>query len=217
MDHLLASRQSYYSSAVILIILMHIAGFLGLQSSFTRPWFESLVPFNLLVCGFLILVFQQEINARFVWVAMLIILLGFTIECIGVKTKVIFGDYYYQTALGWKFFEVPIIIGLNWFVLVSSTALIGDRLSRHLGSKVLLGAVLMVGMDILIEPVAIRHHFWAWSQAEVPLQNYLAWFIISIGMLLIYHLADFDKENKIALPIFLAQAGFFLAHNLTYL
>ena len=40
----------------------------------------------------------------------------------------------------------------------------------------------MVGLDFLIEPIAVKYDFWNWSQNEVPKQNYLMWFILSIIM-----------------------------------
>ena len=210
-------QRTYYIVAIGLLVSMHIAGFLGLQYAHTRPWFELLVPFNLMVCGLLVIFFQKDLSQSFLKAMGIIFLLGFFVELLGVKTKVIFGDYYYQTALGWKLFDVPLIIGLNWFVLIFATGFIGYKSSKLLIIKVLIGALLMVGIDLLIEPVAIRHHFWAWNHENIPLQNYLAWFIISAGMLVLYHIFDFTKENKIVFPLFITQILFFLAHNLTYL
>ena len=209
-------HQNYYIGAIGLLVSMHIAGFLGLQYTYTRSWFELLVPFNLLVCGLLVILFQKDLSQSFLKAMGIIFLLGFFVELLGVKTKVIFGDYHYQTALGWKLFDVPLIIGLNWFVLIFATGFIGHVLSKVLIVKVLIGALLMVGIDFLIEPVAIRHHFWVWNHESIPLQNYLAWFVISAGMLVLYHIFDFVKENKIVFPLFITQILFFLAHNLTY-
>ena len=50
--------------------------------------------------------------------------LGFFIEVIGVKTGFIFGSYYYGAAMGIKILAVPLLIGLNWSILVYSTSLV---------------------------------------------------------------------------------------------
>ncbi|MES2515602.1 MAG: carotenoid biosynthesis protein, partial [Bacteroidota bacterium] len=75
--------------------------------------------------------------------------LGFFIEVLGVKTEIIFGSYYYGKALGLKFFAVPILIGVNWAVLLYSTA----QLSKFKNdmANALFGAALMVGLDFFIE------------------------------------------------------------------
>jgi len=48
-------------------------------------------------------------------------IIGFLIEVIGVKTGYIFGRYYYGQSLGYHLLSVPLLIGLNWGVLLYST------------------------------------------------------------------------------------------------
>ena len=40
----------------------------------------------------------------------------------------------------------------------------------------------MVLLDIMIEPVAIELDFWQWEGGNIPLQNYLMWFIVALFM-----------------------------------
>jgi putative membrane protein len=40
------------------------------------------------------------------------------IEIVGVKTSLIFGPYKYGENMGIKFYGVPLVIGLNWVVLI---------------------------------------------------------------------------------------------------
>ncbi|NJO02355.1 MAG: carotenoid biosynthesis protein, partial [Bacteroidia bacterium] len=97
----------------------------------------------------------------------------------------------------------------NWLTLVCITGTIAHLSRRPLYQKIILGALLMVIMDFFIEPVAIRHDFWAWNHPYVPLQNYLGWFFTSVLLLYFFFRADFSKVNKIAIPLYIIQILFF--------
>lgn len=209
-------RASYASYAIILLATMHFAGFWGLQFAWTRPWFELLVPFNLLATIGLLLYFHQDWSARFLIFALITSLTGFFVEVFGVQTRVIFGDYFYEHTLGYKFLDVPLVIALNWLMLVYITGDICNKLPANKLLKSLSGAALMVLLDIFIEPVAIRHDFWEWQGETVPLQNYLAWYVISFLLLYLYYFLNFKKNNPLALALYLIQILFFAAHCLSY-
>ena len=57
-----------------------------------------------------------------------------------------------------------------------------NRIAQNTSFQVLYAAVFMVGLDFLIEPVAMKYGFWSWHQNEVPLQNYFMWLLVSILM-----------------------------------
>ena len=38
----------------------------------------------------------------------------------------------------------------------------------------------MLGVDLIMEPVAIANQFWSWEGGDVPLYNYVCWFLIAI-------------------------------------
>jgi putative membrane protein len=46
-----------------------------------------------------------------------------------------------------------------------------------------LGAVLF---DVVLEPVAMALDYWQWRGDAVPLQNYLAWFVIAFAFSFLY-------------------------------
>jgi putative membrane protein len=73
-----------------------------------------------------------------------------------------------------------------------------------------MGSLLMVGLDILIEPVAIALDFWEWSEGSIPLKNYLGWFVISSILQILFHLLRFDKNNILAKYVIFVQAIFFI-------
>ncbi len=113
--------------------------------------------------------------------------IGYFIEVLGVNTGVIFGNYQYGDDLGFKILATPPMIGFNWFLL---TYCVNDQVKRWQLSfiwHVLLAALLVVAIDIIIEPNAIKLGMWIWENDQVPLQNYIAWFAVSLLISAIYH------------------------------
>ena len=47
------------------------------------------------------------------------------------------------------------------------------------GQSILAG-LLCTLMDFVIEPIAIKYDFWSWEGNEIPLFNYLTWFVFSV-------------------------------------
>jgi putative membrane protein len=73
--------------------------------------------------------------------------------------------------------------------------------------------LILLSLDFLIEPIAIRFDYWSWSGGEIPLQNYLGWYLFSYLLFWVFRGLDFQKQNKAAIVLLFAQAGFFLVLN----
>ena len=67
----------------------------------------------------------------------------------------------------------------------------------------------MVGVDLLIEPVAIKLGYWSWAAVEIPFSNYAAWWIISLLILTIFNLLLQTEKNKLTLPLIFSQLVYF--------
>jgi bisanhydrobacterioruberin hydratase len=195
---------------------MYLAGIIGLNIPETAQFFKFLTPFNLLASCGILLYFHQEWNRNSLIFSILIFLLGFFVEVIGVKTGIIFGEYQYETTLGFKIFEVPPVIGINWLLLVYCVGSSFCRVSKPTYFKVLYGALLMTMFDFLAEPIAIRLDMWSWKNALPPLQNYVAWFITSALFLTLFHSLKFRKDNPIALWLLVLQICFFGIQSLFF-
>lgn len=206
----LNTRRTYYA-AVALLVAMHTAGAVGLWHPVSRPWFEQLVAFNLIVTAAIASFFHRDFRPAFLLFALVTFLTGYLVEVAGVHTGVIFGQYAYGSALGVKLFDVPLLIGVNWLVLIYCTNVITNRLFSSIWLKIIAGAGLMVLLDFLIEPVAVRYGFWQWENQVIPLQNYVAWFVTSLALSALFHRLTFNKNNPVAPVIFLVQFLFFAA------
>lgn len=197
-------------AAVGILITVHFFGLLGLLIPVTRPLFEIATPINLLLSAFLLFYFHRDWNVPFLFFVAFTFLTGYWIEVIGVKSQLIFGEYFYKTALGFKVLDVPVIIGINWLILVYAMGVIVYPLKIHFFIKSLLAAALMTGMDYIIEPVAIFHNFWAWGDLKVPLQNYVGWYLTSVFLESVFYLLPFHKDNPLAKYLIIIQLSFFI-------
>ena len=185
-------------------------GIIGLQLSFSLPYFQALTPLNLLVSAGILFAFHTSWNWTFLLFCLLAYLTGFFVEVAGVASGQIFGQYSYGSTLGFKWWNVPLIIGLNWLVLIYCTGIIASRFSIPLFFKALFASSLMVLLDLFIEPVAIAYDFWSWETPQIPVRNYVAWFIISFCLHLLFFSLPFRKENPAAKFLYLLQLVFFL-------
>lgn len=178
---------------------------------------------------FLLLVYtQRSINIRFLIFAICCIVVGITVEIIGTKTGLLFGEYSYGSVLGPTIEQVPYIIGINWFIVIYCAGIsihtmlnrILDKLSEQTDSPrkglqalsiIADGATVAVLFDWLIEPVAIKLGYWQWAgKGDIPFYNYLCWFVVSALLLSVFHFSPFSKNNKFAVNLLLIQSMFFL-------
>lgn len=199
--------------SIFVILLFHVSGFIGLQTS-SKEWFLALTPLNLLIS--LIMLMRHESSTYFpIFIySFLIYLLGYILEVLGVNTGLIFGYYIYGPVLGYKVWNTPVLIGVNWLIMIFCTRVIMERWSVHFFVKSLLGAFIMTLIDYIIEPVAIYYNFWRWEGGVIPIQNYLAWFLFSFLFLLIFYQFKMNKTNKVAPWLLMTQVIFFLLLNL---
>ncbi len=190
---------------IFIIIIFHIVGFVGFLIN--PSYFKSLSPLNLLLSSGLVLLMSKQPNWKFYGSLLLIALIGFFLEVLGVKTELIFGSYYYGRTLGLKAFSVPLLIGANWAILLYCTAQISQLKNQILNA--LFGAFLMVFLDFFIEQIASRFDFWYWKNGIIPLQNYIAWFIISFALNLAFQKRLGQKSNLTAKAFYMIQITFF--------
>jgi len=201
----------YVNLTKVILIIIYVVGYFGFIL-FPKN-FISLTPFMLILNFLLIVLYQSHRILSFVRLCFIVFLFGFIIEVLGVSTGKIFGYYHYGNGLGLKLKAVPIIIGINWLILTYCSAQIANKAVRedYYFLRSIVGAFLMVLVDIFIEMVAARLDYWHWDGGIIPLQNYIAWLIISFFFNLIYQTINFKTQNKIASTVFVLQLLFFFA------
>ncbi|MDA9774162.1 carotenoid biosynthesis protein, partial [Saprospiraceae bacterium] len=111
------------------LVLVHVSGFIGLLTP-ARNLFIVLTPVVLILCFLAVLYHHQNKNRHFFIYSSIIVVLGFTIEIIGINTGWPFGVYSYGKAFGPQILGTPPVIGLNWFVLTYCGAILANRVSK---------------------------------------------------------------------------------------
>lgn len=203
------SRIPNIQISIGILILFHVVGAIGLSISSTQSLFLELTPFQLLWTA-VIVFWNSEKNFALLWSFLSIAIFGYFIEVLGVATQLIFGHYGYGKVLGWSLMNVPLLIGLNWFVLSICCYGIVQLMSIHRLVQAIIAALLMVGIDYFIEPVAIQYDFWHWEQQIVPYQNYVAWGLVAFLMQCLLHFFKPTTNKWFLLFCYLIQLIFFI-------
>lgn len=192
-----------YGSWVIAVF--HFVGILLLGG----PWssdFVMLTPLNLLLLSVVYLITSDKVKRPLLYA--LPALMGFLVEMLGTNTGFPFGEYSYSSVLGPGLLGTPFLIGVLWWVLLRS---FNDVFSRISSNKTIISLATGLGMlllDIFIEPVAIGLGFWEWQAAEVPLENYMAWFVLSFVFTRLT--MDGQVKNPMSKWVLIVLGGFFV-------
>jgi bisanhydrobacterioruberin hydratase len=209
MTNTLIKQKKYFQ---LFFIIFYFVGVVGIQMATSRQFFIGLIPYVLLMSFIVILFFHEgPVDKRTILVLFAICLLGFLIEVIGVKTRIIFGNYYYGNGLGIKLLNTPLMIGINWVMLVYCSSCVIDRFTIHPVIKIISASMLMLIYDVIVEHIAPGIDMWYWNKNIVPFQNYLAWFLIAAFFQTVVMVFKIKIKNQISTTIFVCQALFFLS------
>jgi len=202
-------RDRRFFISVIILLIVHAAGLIGLHTAYAEL-FRSATPFNLLLSFILLLLNHKQFNGAFLLFLALTAVAGFFVEVIGVRTGLLFGSYFYHETLGIQWLGVPFVIAVNWLMLVYCAGIVSNKLNTNMIIKSLSGAALLVILDIAIEPVAKIYRFWEFENGAAPLQNYIAWLIVSFVLLMLFHSLKFSKDSRLAPALLSVQFVFFV-------
>lgn len=214
-------KKLFWSLFIILVV--HVSGAIGM-AFYDTALFSGMTPYNLVLVFILLIWNQDEKDKRFLNAFLIAFYVGLLAELIGVNTHYLFGHYTYGNVLGLKFFGVPVLIGVNWFIIVFSAnhlakilldkvdfnkKLLKNNFLYHV-SQPLLGASFALLFDWLMEPVALKLGFWFWEDNIIPLFNYGCWFIFSFLISYSFNAMKIGFTNWFAPFLFIVQSIFFI-------
>ena len=145
-------------TCIIIIWIFHLTGIFGILYG-NSEWFINLTPLNLSV-SFFLLVFVNKNHFKTITFILICFFVGMISEILGVNYGLIFGDYEYGNALGYRLFGVPLLIGANWAILTLSCSALSATLFNSIFVKIIMGVFLMVMLDAVIETIAPLLDFW---------------------------------------------------------
>jgi putative membrane protein len=195
----------------LFFMIFFSVGLCGIIIPSTRSVFLHLTPLALLLSITGLAIFHNPLpDKRTILVFISIYLASWLIEAAGVNGGFIFGSYTYGKGLGIKVLGTPLIIGINWVLLIYCTFILADRIRIHVIFKTVTASLLMVIYDIILEQTAPSLDMWDFNEGKVPARNYISWFIISLIFHTIIRLSGIKIKNEIAVTIFLVQVVFFI-------
>ena len=150
---------------------------------------------------------------------------GFAAETIGTNYGIFFGGDY--TYLNYKLliFGVPPAVIFYWAIFIFIGYSISNsflywahrrkprKRSKNIGllaMLILLDGILVVAIDIFMDPLSVYAGHWAWADPGpyfgVPLGNFLGWFLVTIIVTGIFRLFEYIKpqvQHKIKKSVFI--------------
>ena len=194
-----------------LLGFLHAVGLTGV-ALYDANLVLDLTVFNLLLSAAVILGFGHRVDT---WRWLLTAYLTYGVEVVGVQTGFPFGDYNYGTRLGPSLYDVPPMIGVLWLLTLTGAMYWSQRWIQAAGLRGDLlrsatAASLMVAMDLIIEPVAMRTGYWQWAGGHIPVQNYVAWWIIAFALAWGWRHTRTFRTNPAAGWLLVVQTLFFI-------
>lgn len=128
-------------------------------------------------------------------------LVGLASEIIGVRYGFPYGQYIYSDQFSPLLFGVPWTMGCAWMILFAYVkCMIGMREGGILSGSII-GAAWMVGIDLVIEPLAAGPlGYWKWLEAGlyygVPWTNFAGWYGTSLVLFLLFK-EPWPRENRV--------------------
>jgi putative membrane protein len=186
-----------------------LVGILGFAFPFSFEIFRALIPLSILLMSGVIILYHGQLDRRMLVATGLVALLGYLVEVAGVKTGLIFGGYSYGRVLGPRVAEVPLIMSLNWVIMVYGGVAIAAAAGLRIIPGSILAALILTLSDVIIERFAILTGMWTWDAGDPPLQNYAGWFISAWVLSMIYYKSVEGKKRKIAMHVYIHQLVLF--------
>jgi putative membrane protein len=213
--------------ALFIALLFHICGLIGILFTPYKDWFIKNTYINLLLMAALIMLTHPKKNKKFFLFFIAAFIIGFAAEVFGVNTGLLFGSYGYGDILGIKLFNVPLIIGINWFIIIYCAGMLTQSyenfMLKRINAKGIIinkrmmitsfimdACFLAVLFDWVMEPVAQKLGYWQWENSKIPQYNYVSWIIVSAVLLAVFRKLNQDKRNIFAVHLFIIQLLFFL-------
>jgi bisanhydrobacterioruberin hydratase len=200
-------KETYKSYFLYFLILVYVSGSIGFVMNPT--FFSPFTPYTLLFTCFVFLIHIPVADKKFLLAFFTIAFLGYIIEVIGVKTGLIFGKYSYGDGLGIKLLEVPLIISINWAMLICAGIRIVSSIFANKITVFAVAALLVTLIDLLIEQVAPKLDFWQFESGLPSIHNYLGWIGVAFFISYFFYPILIKSNRTVSLIILILQIIFF--------
>lgn len=128
------------------------------------------------------------------------------VEILGNKSGWPFGNYHYDSTLGFSIAGVPLVVPFAWLMMAHPILVIARKLSHSW--VFLIGAAGLVSWDFFIDPQMVSTGRWHWSftgshvpfEPSIPLSNTFGWLLSGLGLMALLHALTPKERRKSGAP-----------------
>jgi bisanhydrobacterioruberin hydratase len=200
-------KENYKSYFLYFLILVYVSGSIGFVVN--PAFFSPFTPFTLLFTCFVFLMHQPLSDKKYISAFFSIAVLGYIVELIGIKTGLLFGNYSYGNGLGFKLFDVPLIISINWAMLICAGIVTVSKVFSNKFIVISVTALVVTFIDLIIEQVAQKLDFWQFEGGLAGLHNYLGWIGVVFFTSFIFYPSIIKGNSKVSSIVLILQIIFF--------
>jgi putative membrane protein len=176
------ARRRFPRLLIVSCVFLFVSGYFVVRFPDVEGASYASYGFNLLIAlpAFVALV-RQFGAARGAAALVAVSVFGYLIEGFGVATGVPYGQFRYGEPLGPRILDlVPYLLPLSYVPLVIGAVAVVSGKGTH-ARRILLGGLLLVVIDGVLDPGAVSLGFWVWPGGGpyygIPLSNYGGWLI----------------------------------------
>lgn len=221
--HLPGAWRVYVRSVAFILGVFFAVGAVGHALPETSSGMRAATPEFLLLAGVLVLIPAVVAGGRhfILWAGATFVFVNL-VDAAGVASPTVFGDFAFGPHLGWTWNGVPLLVTLNWVLVLNGAICLAGRLAPLALDRLrkpaimLLAGLIAVGFDWIMEPAAIRLDYWHWTNsATVPTMDYLVFFLFTL-MVTAFHprqlrnLCDLGTNGRLAGVYLLMQTVFYI-------
>lgn len=135
----------------------------------------------------------------------LTLLFGYFIEFLGVHTTWPFGEYEYDSSLGFAIGGVPLVVPFAWAMMVHPALVAARKITMKW--TFLYGGALLAAWDLFLDPQMVAAGRWTWVvdgaaipfAPDVPLSNFFGWLLAGITITgLLNRVLPFERRKESA-------------------
>ncbi|MFP4568386.1 MAG: carotenoid biosynthesis protein [Candidatus Woesearchaeota archaeon] len=191
---------------IILSIIIALSGFFISQVDYKVEYTSLSIFFMLLLSAPTYYYFIKKTNTnKAIKTIIILSLFSMIIESIGIITGTPYGYFTYTERLGAKIGVIPWTVSFGWVPLVIASWTLSENIIKTKKyeqiKKIILGTLILVAFDLVLDPGAVALRFWEWQVQGIyygiPFTNYIGWIISgSIGMTIITKLMQGDRAHS---------------------
>ena len=204
------NRPAYLFGALCCLVAGGVTAWAAPHREANLWWVDFTVILLAIPSGFAV---WRALGHRGLAILAVLGLLAVVLDLIAVATGWPFGPFQTDTTGITLFDHVPWTIPFAWAPLILATLTLATRVARRPIVRIILSGVLLVAIDMVVDPAAVSLGMWFWIHPgryyDIPLSDFLGWVVVgTLSSWLAYVLLVKSAEKP--LPVAFMGSGFLM-------